>query len=192
MPNRAAEPRCRRCDGSPTAGWPRATCASVLVRKSLVIARSAHRSGGPGFVHADGAALTIPDFVDSHYFNTVGSFLIPPRTGLLFINFDHGDLLHLSGEVEIVWDGAERLWRVRLTHGSRSAARWRCAGSFATKCRAPSAPAPGALPAERRFRQDDRCEVGGAGLRFNPIPRILPVRSEVGGQDRPGNLPTPY
>jgi hypothetical protein len=53
--------------------------------------------------------------------------MISLRAGLLFIDFSGGDLMHLSGTVEIVWDGeevrqfagAERLWRVRVSHGWR-------------------------------------------------------------------------
>lgn len=29
------------------------------------------------------------------------------RAGLLFIDFERGDLLHLSGRAEVVWDGSE-------------------------------------------------------------------------------------
>jgi len=95
-----------------------------------------HRGGRPGFVRTDGDTLTIPDFSGNHYFNTFGNFLLSPRAGLLFIDFARGDLLHLSGTVEIVWDtdevrqfaGAERLWHVRVSHGWRRrnalALRW--------------------------------------------------------------------
>ena len=86
-----------------------------------------HRGGRPGFVRMDGDVLTIPDFSGNRYFNTLGNFLISPRAGLLFIDFAHGDLLNLSGTVEIVWNsdevhqfaGAERLWRVRVSQGWR-------------------------------------------------------------------------
>lgn len=95
-----------------------------------------HRGGLPGFVRMDGDVLTMPDFSGNRYFNTLGNFLVSPRAGLLFIDFDRGDLLHLCGAVEIVWDGdeihqfagAERLWRVRVSHGWRRrnalALRW--------------------------------------------------------------------
>ena len=95
-----------------------------------------HRGGRPGFVRVDRNVLTIPDFAGNRYFNTLGNFLVTPRAGLLFIDFSRGDLLHLSGTVEIIWDGievqqfarAERLWRVRVSHGWRRrnalALRW--------------------------------------------------------------------
>ena len=86
-----------------------------------------HRGGRPGFVRVDGETLTIPDFRGNRYFNTLGNFLLCPRAALVFVDFARGDLLHLSGEVEVAWSsteaarfqGAERLWRVRVSHGWR-------------------------------------------------------------------------
>ena len=81
-----------------------------------------HRGGQRGFVQVDGECLTIPDFAGNLFFNTLGNLLVNPRAGLLFIDFDSGDLLQLSGRTEIVFDGvevaafqgAERLWRVHV------------------------------------------------------------------------------
>lgn len=50
-------------------------------------------------------------------FNTLGNIAINPRTGLLFVDFEHGSTLQLTGEAKIIWDedhirsfaGAERL-----------------------------------------------------------------------------------
>lgn len=96
-----------------------------------------HRGGRPGFVRVEGDVLTIPDFAGNRFYNTLGNLVIHPKVGLLFIDFDAGSLLHLCGEAEIVWDGAEaegfqgaeRLWRVRVSHGWRRAGalplRWR-------------------------------------------------------------------
>ena len=86
-----------------------------------------HRGGPPGFVSAEGDVLTVPDFSGNGYFNTLGNFLSEPRAALLFVDFERGDLLHLAGTVEIVWDGpevravpgAERLWRLRVERGWR-------------------------------------------------------------------------
>lgn len=86
-----------------------------------------HRGGRPGFVRveADGRTLTIPDFPGNLHFNTLGNLLVDPRAGLLFPDFESGDLLTLTGRAEIVWDGeeveafqgAERLWRFTLDEG---------------------------------------------------------------------------
>ncbi|EJL86540.1 pyridoxamine 5'-phosphate oxidase-related, FMN binding protein [Polaromonas sp. CF318] len=67
-----------------------------------------HRGGKPGFVRveADGT-LTVPDFVGNYFFNTLGNLVVNPRAGLLFIDFDTGDLLYLAVTADIVWDGPE-------------------------------------------------------------------------------------
>jgi uncharacterized protein len=79
-----------------------------------------HRGGRAGFVRvgADGV-LTIPDFAGNLFFNTLGNFLVNPEAGLVFADFETGDLLQLSGDAEVILDspeiaafqGAERLWR---------------------------------------------------------------------------------
>jgi ferredoxin-NADP reductase/predicted pyridoxine 5'-phosphate oxidase superfamily flavin-nucleotide-binding protein len=87
-----------------------------------------HRGGKPGFVRVgpDGE-LTIPDFAGNLHFNTLGNLLLDDRAGLLFADFDSGDLLLLTGRAEIDFDGpeiaafrgAERLWRFRAEAGVR-------------------------------------------------------------------------
>jgi uncharacterized protein len=93
-----------------------------------------HRGGKPGFVRvhdeAGGAGervsvLTVPDFTGNFLFNTLGNLLVRPAAGLLFVDFDGGDLLWLAGRAEVVLDGpelasfagAERLLRVYVTGG---------------------------------------------------------------------------
>ena len=67
-----------------------------------------HRGGKPGFVRVDDdGMLTAPDFEGNFLFNTLGNLVVNPRAGLLFIDFENGDLLYLTVDVEIVWDGAE-------------------------------------------------------------------------------------
>jgi ferredoxin-NADP reductase/predicted pyridoxine 5'-phosphate oxidase superfamily flavin-nucleotide-binding protein len=82
-----------------------------------------HRGGRPGFVRIeDDGTLVAPDFVGNFFFNTLGNLVAYPRAGLLFVDFDNGDLLHLAVDGEIVWDGpqvrafagAERLLRFRV------------------------------------------------------------------------------
>jgi predicted pyridoxine 5'-phosphate oxidase superfamily flavin-nucleotide-binding protein len=79
-----------------------------------------HRGGRPGFVRVGtDEVLTIPDFAGNQFFNTLGNFLLNPRAGLVFVDFETGDLLQLSGTAQVVLDdpqiatfaGAERLWR---------------------------------------------------------------------------------
>lgn len=87
-----------------------------------------HRGGQSGFVKVEGNTLTIPDFSGNHYFNTLGNFLLNPKAGLVFPNFENGELLMLTGTVELLWEdhpeviafqGAERAWRFHLDHGLR-------------------------------------------------------------------------
>ncbi len=84
-----------------------------------------HRGGKPGFIRVDGNTLIIPDYLGNNHFNTLGNFHETPKAGLLFVDFDHGHLLTLTGRVELLWDsdethyfaGAERLWKFHLDHG---------------------------------------------------------------------------
>ncbi|MBY5342873.1 MULTISPECIES: pyridoxamine 5'-phosphate oxidase family protein [Rhizobium] len=79
-----------------------------------------HRGGNAGFVRvgADGV-LTVPDFPGNRFFNTLGNFLVNPKAGLVFIDFETGDVLQMTGRVEVLLDSpevasfqrAERLWR---------------------------------------------------------------------------------
>ncbi|HEX8406524.1 MAG TPA: pyridoxamine 5'-phosphate oxidase family protein [Duganella sp.] len=67
-----------------------------------------HRGGRPGFVRVDDEhTLTSLEFVGNFFFNTMGNLLGHPRAGLLFIDFERGDLLHVAVEGEIIWEGVE-------------------------------------------------------------------------------------
>ncbi|MDD0972490.1 pyridoxamine 5'-phosphate oxidase family protein [Pseudomonas fontis] len=94
--------------------------ASYVVRDGARQVDASHRGGKPGFVRVDeDGTLTIPDFSGNLFFNTLGNLLLNPRAGLLFIDFQTGDLLQMSGTAEVLLDspeiaafqGAERLWR---------------------------------------------------------------------------------
>ncbi|WP_420426560.1 pyridoxamine 5'-phosphate oxidase family protein [Algiphilus sp.] len=102
--------------------------SAVPVRDDAVTqgADVSHRGGRPGFVHVDGNCLTVPDYAGNLHFNTLGNFLLHPKAGLCFVDFETGDMLLLTGHVDILWDGdpaiayfkgAERAWRVRVTRG---------------------------------------------------------------------------
>lgn len=80
-----------------------------------------HRGGRSGFVRVGvHGALTIPDYSGNRFFNTLGNLLINPRAGLVFVDFESGDLVHLTGDAQVCLDapeieafqGAERMWRV--------------------------------------------------------------------------------
>ncbi|WP_046112596.1 pyridoxamine 5'-phosphate oxidase family protein [Aquincola tertiaricarbonis] len=67
-----------------------------------------HRGGPPGFVKIEDAhTLLLPDYSGNQMFMTLGNLMVDPRAGLLFIDFDSGDLLTLTGRAELVWDGPD-------------------------------------------------------------------------------------
>jgi hypothetical protein len=90
-----------------------------------------HRGGRPGFVRVTEErgrnVLLAPDFRGNFLFNTLGNIVANPRAGLLFIDYDRGDLLQITGAAGIVWDGpelqafagAQRLLRIEV-----EASRW--------------------------------------------------------------------
>jgi hypothetical protein len=73
-----------------------------------------HRGGRPGFVRVvDERTLMWPDYRGNFFFNTIGNLLADPRCGLLFLSFDSGDVVQLTGRAEIVreWDHNDPQWR---------------------------------------------------------------------------------
>ena len=97
-----------------------------------------HRGGKPGFIRIDGDVLTIPDFAGNLHFNTLGNLLLNPRAGLTFIDFATGDLLQLTGASELVlegdevtaFQGAERLWRLKVEQFVRRRGALALRGTF--------------------------------------------------------------
>jgi uncharacterized protein len=75
----------------------------------------------------DAQTLTIPDVSGNHHFNTFGNLALNPQAGLLFLDFERGDLLYLTGTASVIWEGAEissyagaeRLLRFHLSQGYR-------------------------------------------------------------------------
>lgn len=101
-------------------------------------ADASHRGGYPGFVQvSDAHTLLFPDYAGNHMFNTLGNLLTNPRAGLLFIDFEKGRTLQLSGITQILWEderlshfaGAERLIQFRIIHGiettNATSLRWK-------------------------------------------------------------------
>ena len=56
--------------------------------------------------------MAFPDYSGNNMFNTPGDRAANPKTGLLFVDFERGDTLKLSGEARISWNTA-RLGEVR-------------------------------------------------------------------------------
>lgn len=97
-----------------------------------------HRGGRPGFAHVKGDRVTLPDFAGNRHFNTLGNLLLNPRAGLVFVDFETGDMLHLYGHTTLVlagpeldrFAGAERMWTLEV----ETAVRRRAALSLRLRC----------------------------------------------------------
>ncbi len=81
-------------------------------------ADASHRGGYPGFIRVlNDSQLVFPDYSGNNMFNTLGNIIVNPQSGLLFIDFESGNVLQMTGKAGIVWDaervsefaGAERL-----------------------------------------------------------------------------------
>jgi predicted pyridoxine 5'-phosphate oxidase superfamily flavin-nucleotide-binding protein len=87
-------------------------------------ADASHRGGRPGFVQVsdEGSRLTCPDYRGNNMFQTLGNLTVEPAVGLLFIAWDSGRTLQISGQATVIWDdpragawpGAQRLVDVEV------------------------------------------------------------------------------
>ena len=76
---------------------------------------ASHRGGAPGFVRvSDSKTLHIPDYAGNNFFNTIGNLITDPRVGLVFVDFETGGLLQITGRANIDW-----------SHGGDDPAAWR-------------------------------------------------------------------
>lgn len=67
---------------------------------------ASHRGGLPGFVRlVDENTLEFPDYPGNSMFNTLGNIAANPNAGLLFVDFEGGGTLQLSGRARILWEG---------------------------------------------------------------------------------------
>lgn len=65
------------------------------------------RGGPPGFVRVqennqDGCTLAYPEYSGNRYYQTLGNLRLTPHAGLLFPDFETGDVLYLTGNTEIL------------------------------------------------------------------------------------------
>ncbi|WP_299673364.1 pyridoxamine 5'-phosphate oxidase family protein [uncultured Tenacibaculum sp.] len=66
---------------------------------------ASHRGGPKGFIQLlENDILKIPDYIGNNLFNTLGNFLQCPKSGLLFIDYENGNALQLSGSTTLVLD----------------------------------------------------------------------------------------
>ena len=101
-------------------------------------ADASHRGGRPGFAEVTdgGRLLTFPDYLGNRMFQTLGNLTVNPQTGLLFLDWETGSTLQLTGRAQIVWDAhavrswprAERLVQIAVhavhEHERAMPARW--------------------------------------------------------------------
>ncbi|MGX9790147.1 pyridoxamine 5'-phosphate oxidase family protein [Mycobacterium sp. MMS18-G62] len=66
-------------------------------------ADASHRGGPPGFVRVEGDQLWWPDYPGNNMFNSFGNLAVDPSAALLFIDFDTGATLHISGTAAVDW-----------------------------------------------------------------------------------------
>jgi ferredoxin-NADP reductase/predicted pyridoxine 5'-phosphate oxidase superfamily flavin-nucleotide-binding protein len=66
---------------------------------------ASHRGGAPGFVRMeDDTRLVIPDYAGNNHYNTIGNLVMDSAAGLLFVDFERGSMLQLTGRTVIDWD----------------------------------------------------------------------------------------
>jgi len=84
---------------------------------------ASHRGGKPGFVRLENEKrLLFPDYSGNKMFNSLGNITSYPKAGLLFVDFQSGAGLQLSGTASILWEdsrladfpGAQRLVAVDI------------------------------------------------------------------------------
>ncbi|GII77479.1 oxidoreductase [Sphaerisporangium rufum] len=70
-------------------------------------ADASHRGGNPGFVSVtDGRRLAWPDYAGNSMYMTLGNLELDPRCGLLFVDWENGRTLHLTGRARTDWNPA--------------------------------------------------------------------------------------
>lgn len=66
---------------------------------------SSHRGGDPGFIEIqENGLLRVPDYLGNSMFSTLGNIYENPKAALLFVDYDKGDTLQLSGNAELQFD----------------------------------------------------------------------------------------
>ena len=67
-------------------------------------ADASHRGGPAGFVKApDPRRIVFPDFTGNNLFQTLGNLAVSPEVGLLFVDFERGGALLVTGKARIEW-----------------------------------------------------------------------------------------
>ena len=90
-------------------------------------------------------SLALSAFMTPIRVNTLGNFLLNPRAGLVFVDFNAGDLLQMTGDAWVIlespeiatFQGAERLWRFCprqiISRPEALPLRWRFSGGWSPR-----------------------------------------------------------
>jgi predicted pyridoxine 5'-phosphate oxidase superfamily flavin-nucleotide-binding protein len=64
-----------------------------------------HRGGNPGFVNVlSPRRLVWPDYAGNSMYMTLGNLAVTPDAGPLFLDWQHGHILQLTGQAQVDWD----------------------------------------------------------------------------------------
>jgi len=103
-------PRPVRPDTSSPEAWVRTSDTFFLATAHPERgADASHRGGDPGFVTFDGARVVFPDYSGNNMFNSLGNLAVNPNCGLLFLDFESGAMLQLSGRGRVEWEPERRV-----------------------------------------------------------------------------------
>ena len=66
---------------------------------------SSHRGGQPGFIEIlENGLLRVPDYLGNSMFSTLGNIYENPKAALLFVDYNKGETLQLTGSAELQFD----------------------------------------------------------------------------------------
>jgi len=103
-------PRPARPDTSSPEAWVRTSDTFFLATAHPQRgADASHRGGDPGFVTFDGARVVFPDYSGNNMFNSLGNLAVNPSCGVLFIDFESGATLQMSGRGRVEWEPERRV-----------------------------------------------------------------------------------
>lgn len=100
-------PETSRLDAEQSELVRRADTFFIASRHAERGADASHRGGAPGFVvvSEDGTRLSWGDYAGNNMFQTLGNLTTDPACGLLFVDWENGTTLQITGRAEIVWEG---------------------------------------------------------------------------------------
>ncbi len=78
-------------------------------------ADTSHRGGAPGFVRVENGDIWWPDYPGNNLFNSLGNIVVDPSAALLFLDFEAGAALQISGKANLEWISPEAVGDDRET-----------------------------------------------------------------------------